>query len=124
MSYRILVAEDELGLRQHLCALLNTSEYTADSVRDGDSALEAAATGRYDLIIIETLLSPGSGWEVLRKLRSLGNRTPILMLTFLGQMADRCRELNHPIDHCLVKPFRNEELLHQVRRFLDRSASP
>jgi two-component system copper resistance phosphate regulon response regulator CusR len=118
MSYRILVAEDEPGLKQQLCDILNSAEYAADSTKDGYSALEAAATGRYDLLILEAMLPLFSGWDVVRKLRQAGQKIPVIMVVSCISGSQYANE-GDLTETCIAKPFAADTLLGEVRHLLN-----
>ena len=78
---RILVVEDEVRLASTLKDLLEMNSYTADVCHDGETGLDNALTGIYDVMILDVMLPRLDGFTVLRRLRAAGNATPVLMLT-------------------------------------------
>ena len=78
---RLLVAEDEEALARALTAILQKSNYEADAVGDGASALEYLCSGNYDGAILDVMLPAPDGIEVLRRVRSRGIDVPVLLLT-------------------------------------------
>jgi len=123
MKERILVVEDEPGLRQSLVDCLNVRNYVADSRRDGKAALEAASVGEYDLLILDIMLPSMSGLEVCRNLRETGIGVPILMLTARGTLRDKVSGLREGADDYMTKPFEMEELLARVAALLRRASA-
>jgi DNA-binding response OmpR family regulator len=81
----------------------------------GEKGLEMAITGSYDLLILDVLLPDLSGFEVLRRVRSAGVKTPTLFLTAQGEVTHRVEGLNLGGDDYLAKPFAFAELLARVR---------
>jgi two-component system copper resistance phosphate regulon response regulator CusR len=118
MSHRILIAEDEPALKQQICDILNSAEYAADSAKDGYSALEAAASGRYELLILEAMLPLFNGWEVVRKLREAGKTVPVLMIVS-GISSSQSADEGSSTETCIAKPFAADALLREVRHLLD-----
>lgn len=82
-----------------------------------------AASGDYDLLLLDVMLPGGSGFDLCRKLRDQGIETPILMLTAKDALDDRVTGLDAGADDYLVKPFDNDELVARVRALLRRSAA-
>ena len=119
---RILIVEDEVRLASTLAELLQRQGYTTDICHDGQSGLDNAAGGIYDLIILDGMLPKLDGLEVLRQLRDDGSTTPILMLTARSEVADRVAGLDSGADYYRTKPFDVQELLACVRLLLRRSS--
>jgi two-component system alkaline phosphatase synthesis response regulator PhoP len=122
MNERILIVEDEPGLRQSLVDCLNVRQYCADSIRDGKAALEKATEGRYDLIILDIMLPSMNGLDVCRNLRQRGVATPVLMLTARTTLKDKVVGLRDGADDYMTKPFEMEELLARVVAILRRAS--
>ena len=78
---RVLIVEDEVRLAATLQDLLEMDGFTADVCHDGESGLDNALTGIYDVILLDVMLPKMDGFTVLRRLRAEGNATPVLMLT-------------------------------------------
>ncbi|NLW69472.1 MAG: response regulator transcription factor [Eubacteriaceae bacterium] len=117
---KLLYAEDELAMSQAVTDILTYHRYDVDAVYDGTDALYYAQNQQYDGIILDILLPGMSGLEVLKKLRSEGNSTPVLMLTAVGEVEDRIAGLDCGADDYLPKPFAMGELLARVRAMLRR----
>ena len=75
---KLLLAEDEVDMSEALVDILTYHKYTVDAVFDGEEALDYATIGEYDGIILDIMMPKMSGLEVLQKLRSRGDRTPVL----------------------------------------------
>lgn len=119
---RILVVEDEPKLNELICARLRREHYTIDSCMAGDEAMDFLACAQYDLLILDIMLPGISGLEILRRLRSRNDKTPVLLLTALDSVPDRVTGLNSGADDYLVKPFAFDELLARVRVLFRRSS--
>ena len=111
---RILLAEDDELLGSGLDDALTRAHYGHEWVRDGQSALRAATTSDFDLVILDLGLPKLDGMEVLRQIRGRGKATPVLILSARDATRDRIQGLNAGADDYLVKPFDLEELLARV----------
>ncbi|HEY5025350.1 MAG TPA: response regulator transcription factor [Acidimicrobiales bacterium] len=118
---RVLVAEDDVGLRSVLERGLKENGYVVDAVADGDWALRYLRTYDYEVAILDWRMPAASGLDVVRELRRLGSPVPVLMLTARDAPGDRVRGLDEGADDYLVKPFAFEELLARIRALQRRS---
>ena len=118
---RLLIAEDELDLAEALTAFFEKNHFTADTVSNGLDAYDYARTGDYDGIVLDVMMPGLDGIEVLRRLRSDGVKTPIMMLTAKGEKNDRITGFDSGADDYLPKPFDPDELISRVRAMLRRS---
>lgn len=111
---RILLIEDEESLggavRDHAAA----DGHAVDWMRDLDDAQASARAAVYDLVLLDLMLPDGSGLEFLRRLRSGGDVTPVIILTARDRISDRIAGLNAGADDYLVKPFDLSELSARV----------
>jgi len=112
---RVLVIEDEVRLAATLQDLLELDGYTADVSHDGESGLDNALSGIYDVVILDVMLPKLDGFTVLRRLRSAGSAVPVLMLTARSEVSDRVTGLDSGADYYLTKPFEPKELLACIR---------
>jgi DNA-binding response OmpR family regulator len=119
---KILVVEDTVKLAQYVAQMLTEAGYIVDVVHTGPAGEARAQSGEYDLMILDLLLPEKNGLDVCITLRSENNTVPILMLTALGETADRILGLDSGADDYLVKPFEMTELLARVRALLRRPA--
>ena len=119
---KILVVEDTVKLAEYISQMLTEAGYIVDVVHTGLSGEMRAQSGEYDLVILDLLLPEKNGIDVCVTLRSENNTVPILMLTALGETADRILGLDSGADDYLVKPFEMAELLARVRALLRRPA--
>ena len=117
---RILVMEDEVRLASTLKDLLEMNGYAADVCHDGESGLDNALSGIYDVMILDVMLPRLDGFTVLRRLRASGNATPVLMLTARSEVTDRIEGLDCGADYYLTKPFEPRELLACIRALTRR----
>ena len=118
---RVLVIEDEPAILRGLADNLKFESYEVLTAGDGESGYELLRTGRPDLVILDLMLPKMSGYDVCRKARAAGIRTPIMMLTARGEEMDRVAGLDLGADDYLSKPFSLPELLARVRALLRRS---
>ena len=112
---RILVVEDEKRLNRIISEALEDEGYSVDSCFNGLDALDYAGGADYDVIILDIMMPRMDGLEVVRRLRSGGNSTPVLFLTARDSVADRVTGLESGGDYYLVKPFDFQELMAVVR---------
>lgn len=112
---RILIVEDEPRLADALGQIMREQKYLTDVVHDGADGLDYAATGQYDVVVLDVMLPKRSGFDVARELRRGKVMTPILMLTARGEVSDRVAGLDCGADDYMTKPFAPEELLARVR---------
>jgi two-component system alkaline phosphatase synthesis response regulator PhoP len=121
MNERILLVEDEPGLRLTLSDRLAREGYTVETAADGEQAMSAATADSFDLIVLDLMLPKKSGLDVCRDLRQNGYATPILMLTARGQTVDKVVGLKLGADDYLTKPFEMPELLARIEALLRRA---
>jgi two-component system response regulator TctD len=123
---RILIVEDNPHLLRTLTLAL-AQGHVVDAVPDGAQADAVLRTERYDVIVLDLGLPRMDGLEVLRRLRTRGDRTAVLVLTASGDTDDRVRGLDSGADDYLAKPFELTELEARLRALHRRSlghASP
>jgi two-component system response regulator MprA len=96
--------------------------WTVEEAGDGDAALDFLRARTADAVVLDILMPGVDGLEVCRRLRSAGDRTPVLMLTARASVDDRVSGLDAGADDYLVKPFALEELLARLRALLRRAA--
>jgi DNA-binding response OmpR family regulator len=112
---RILLIDDELGIRNFVSRGLRAEGFTVDLAADGDTGLKAALGPPYDLIILDLLLPDLGGIEVLHRLIRQDPGQPMIVLSALGDTPSKVASLEAGADDYLVKPFSFEELLARVR---------
>ncbi len=123
MADRILIVEDNAGLVMALTDLLTAEGYEVETAGGGTEGLEAAAGGRFDLVVLDVMLPGKNGFDVCRDLRRRGVDTPVLMLTARSQVIDKVLGLKLGADDYLCKPFEQLELLARVEALLRRGQS-
>ncbi len=118
---RLLLVEDYRPLRQSLTKGLREAGFAVDTTGDGKEGLWYAMGSEYDVIILDIMLPGLNGLEILKKIRSKGRKSHVLILTAKDTVEDRVAGLDLGADDYLVKPFAFEELLARVRALLRRS---
>ncbi|MGH3611402.1 MAG: response regulator transcription factor [Pseudonocardia sp.] len=115
MSGRILIAEDETRIAALVERGLRANGFTTTTVGDGDSALDFALSGEFDLLILDLGLPGKDGFTVLRLLREERSDLPVVILTARDSVRDTVAGLDGGADDYMTKPFSFEELLARVR---------
>jgi len=119
---RLLLVEDEPGLRDQLASRLREAGYTVSCAADGEEGLHLASEYPFDAAIIDLGLPRLPGIELIRQVRADGTPFPILILTARGRWQDKVEGLEAGADDYLVKPFQYEELEARVHALLRRAA--
>jgi two-component system, OmpR family, response regulator len=120
---RVLIAEDDPVLADGLTRSLRGSDYAVDCVSDGGEADHVLTAQNYDLVILDLGLPRLDGYEVLRRLRRRGSKTPVLILTARDALDDRVKGLDLGGDDYITKPFDLPELEARVRSLIRRGQS-
>jgi two-component system alkaline phosphatase synthesis response regulator PhoP len=123
LAPRVLIVEDEPGLRLTLTDRLGSEGYAVETASDGEAGLACATTGGYDLIVLDVMLPRMNGFDVCREARQRGVTAPILMLTARGQVVDKVVGLKLGADDYLTKPFETIELMARLEALLRRRPS-
>lgn len=118
---RILVAEDDRGVRTALERALKFEGYDVMVAKDGAEALDTFGREKPDALILDIMMPHIDGLTVCRRIRAKGDDTPILMLTAKHDISDRVAGLDAGADDYLLKPFALEELLARLRAMLRRT---
>ncbi|WP_328877133.1 response regulator transcription factor [Streptomyces sp. NBC_00299] len=119
---KVLVVDDEPEVRYAVEDGLAVEGYQVRGAEDGMAALTAIADWEPDAVVLDVMLPGLDGLAVCRCLRSLGDRTPVLVLTALGSVSERVDGLEAGADDYLVKPFALDELVARIRALLRRTA--
>jgi len=117
---RVLIVDDDQGLVSLLQRFLHNEGFHVFATYDHRSGLEAALTGEYDVVILDVMLPGGSGFELLKSLRTQ-SRVPVILLTARGEAVDRILGLEIGADDYVPKPFDPRELVARIRAVLRRS---
>lgn len=117
---KILVIEDDKLLAESIQSMLERKGFQVEVVYDGESGLQYAELGIYDLLILDVMMPKMDGYEVAQQVRMRRCNTPILMLTAKSDLQDRITGLNAGADYYLTKPFDSGELLACIHALLRR----
>jgi DNA-binding response OmpR family regulator len=121
---RILIAEDEARIASFVEKGLRSNGFTPTVVGDGQTALDYATSGDFDLVVLDIGLPLLDGFSVLRRLRASGSALPVVILTARDSVADTVAGLEGGADDYVPKPFRFEELLARIRLRLREDRAP
>lgn len=120
-SGRVLVVDDDPEVRDAVETALELEGHRVTTATDGLAALKRLGLAEFDAVVLDVLMPYLDGFEVCRRLRASGNRTPVLILTARDSEPDTIRGLDLGADDYLVKPFGLGELLARVRALLRRA---
>ena len=112
---QILIVEDEVRLAEALAQILREQKYIVDAVYDGRDGYDYAASGQYDVIVLDVMLPSMDGFHIVRSLRKQHIQTPVLMLTAKDELRDKVHGLDCGADDYMTKPFAPEELCARIR---------
>ena len=115
---RILLIEDDRNAANYLVKGLTESGHVVDYAADGEDGLHLAVTGEYDVLVVDRMLPKRDGLSIIRMLRADHNKTPVLVLSALGEVDDRVEGLRAGGDDYLVKPYAFIELLARLDALL------
>jgi DNA-binding response OmpR family regulator len=119
---RILLVEDDESITLGLSMNLEAEGYDVAIAADGESALDALAQDAYALVVLDVMLPKVNGFEVVRRLRGVGNRVPVVMLSARGAEIDKVMGLELGAEDYITKPFSLAEFLARVKAVLRRDA--
>lgn len=117
----LLLIEDDPGLGKSLQKGLRETGFDCTWAADGGRGLEAARSQQFDCVLLDMMLPTIGGLDVLRHLRGMGQRTPVIVLTALGSIDQRVTGLQAGADDYLVKPFEFAELVARIEAVCRRS---
>ena len=123
MTDRILVVDDEEGIRDIIKEYLSPHGYVVDEAANGLIALELLEKNKYALVVLDIMMPKMDGWSLLRELRKSSN-LPAIMLSARGEEYDKILGFELGADDYVVKPFSPKELLVRIRAIIRRSAPP
>jgi DNA-binding response OmpR family regulator len=118
---RILIVEDYEPLRYSLAKGLKEAGFAIDSAADGKEGLWYAESDEYDVIVLDIMLPSLNGLSILKKLRTKGIKTHVILLTAKDTLQDKVTGLEAGADDYLVKPFEFKELLARIRALIRRN---
>src|SRR5215831_15777198 len=118
---RVLVVDDDPDVREAVETALELEGHSVMTATDGLAAMTRLGQAEFDAVVLDVLMPNLDGFEVCRRLRASGNRTPVLILTARDSEEDTIRGLDLGADDYLVKPFALGELLARVRALLRRT---
>jgi DNA-binding response OmpR family regulator len=118
---KLLIIEDEPGIRLALHDELEFEGFDVELAEDGPSGLAAILRSTPHLIVLDVMLPGRNGFEICQELRALGIQTPIIMLTARNQELDKVRGLGLGADDYVIKPFSLGELVARIRAVLRRA---
>ncbi len=118
---RILLVDDEQAITDNLAPFLERAGFAISAAAEGQAALRLVDEFEPDLIVLDVLMPPPDGREVLRRLRLAGNWTPVILLTQVGSPTERAVALDEGADDYLNKPFEPYELAARIKAVLRRS---
>ncbi len=118
---RLLVVDDDPAVREALALVLDLNGFEVATACDGREAIRTLAVAPPDAVVLDVLMPGLDGLEVCRRMRAIGDRTPVLMLTARAEVGDRVAGLEAGADDYLVKPFAREELIARLHALLRRS---
>lgn len=121
---RVLTIEDDEITGNEIVRELQSRGYSVDWVEDGQEGMVRAISAEYDLITLDRMLPGIDGLTILTTMRGVGIRTPVLMLSSLGDIDARVRGLRAGGDDYLTKPFDPEEMAARLEALLRRSQTP
>ncbi|MBR3228620.1 response regulator transcription factor [Candidatus Saccharibacteria bacterium] len=117
---RILYVEDEKYLAEAVIHMLKKEKINTDWADDGEKGLNLALKPNYDVIVLDIMLPHMSGLDILKTIRARGVKTPVIMLSALGEVEDKIKGLEYGADDYLAKPFKTAELIARLRALIRR----
>ena len=118
---RVLLVEDDSATAQSIELMLRSEGFICDTTDLGEDGLEIGKLYDYDIIILDLMLPDIDGYEVLRRLRAARVRTPILILSGLGELDHKIKGLGFGADDFLTKPFDRRELIARIQAIVRRA---
>ncbi|GHU80260.1 DNA-binding response regulator [Clostridia bacterium] len=112
---KVLYVEDEKNMARAVAQVLKKNNYSVDLAHDGEDGLDLAASGVYDVVILDIMLPKLDGIGILREMRNRNVTTPVILLTAKGETEDKIAGLDSGADDYLAKPFQTDELMARLR---------
>lgn len=111
---RVLIVEDDRDVARNIAKMLRECGHVADTAHDGEDGLALAREGAFDVLIVDRMMPRRDGLSMIAALREEGDKTPVLILSALGEVDDRVEGLKAGGDDYLVKPYAPSELIARV----------
>jgi two-component system OmpR family response regulator len=111
---RVLIVEDDREVARNIAKMLRECGHVADTAHDGEDGLALAREGAFDVLIVDRMMPRRYGLSMIATLREEGDKTPVLILSALGEVDDRVEGLKAGGDDYLVKPYAPSELIARV----------
>jgi len=118
---QVLLVEDDSATAASIELMLRSESFICDTTDLGEDGLEIGKLYDYDIIILDLMLPDIDGYEVLRRLRAARVRTPILILSGLGELDHKIKGLGFGADDFLTKPFDRRELIARIQAIVRRA---
>ncbi|MBU0978537.1 MAG: response regulator transcription factor [Patescibacteria group bacterium] len=118
---KVLIIEDDQTLAQNLKQVLQKDGFAIDIAVSKENGLIEIEVNEYDCLILDINLPDGSGFDLLRDLRKIKNKTPVIISTARGQIEDRIKGLNLGADDYVAKPVDSNELIARIRAVIRRN---
>lgn len=120
MNYKVLVVDDEPGIRDVIKEYMGVSGFEITESEDGISALNKLYKSEYDLVILDVMMPKMDGWSLCREIRK-NSTVPVIMLTARGEEYDKLLGFELGVDDYIVKPFSPKELVARAKAVLNRT---
>jgi len=111
---RVLIVEDDREVAKNIAKMLRENGHVVDCAHDGEDGLAMAREGAFDVLIVDRMMPRRDGLSMISGLRSDGDKTPVLILSAMGEVDDRVEGLKAGGDDYLIKPYAPSELLARV----------
>jgi DNA-binding response OmpR family regulator len=120
---RILLIEDEPKIASFVCQGLRACGMSVDHIDNGLAGFQTVLQVQHDLVVLDIMLPGMDGFELLKKIRSMGITMPVIVLSAKTDLPDRLQGFDSGANDYLAKPFFIEELIARIRSLLGRNAS-
>ncbi len=117
---KILIIDDEAGIRDSLETLLTLEGFHVESAPEGRSGMDQLASSEYDLLLLDLSLPGESGMDLLPRIKQLRPDLPVIMITAYGTVGNVVEALRNGADNFVQKPWDNEKLLADIRTAIAR----
>jgi len=121
---QLLVVEDDASIRESLVDFFSGRDWLVRACADRTAAAAALQAQRFDMVLLDLRLPDGDGLDLLRSLRKAGDKTPVIVLTARGEVAQRVLGLQIGADDYVVKPFSVHELAARIQAVQRRAEQP